>query len=44
MTHFVAALGTSGTFMGVTQRLKEMNAEVQCVSVHPRSHGTASRV
>jgi S-sulfo-L-cysteine synthase (O-acetyl-L-serine-dependent) len=35
VTHFVAALGTSGTFMGVTRRLKEMNAEVQCISVQP---------
>jgi cysteine synthase B len=35
VTHFVAALGTSGTFMGVTRRLKEMNAEIQCISVQP---------
>jgi S-sulfo-L-cysteine synthase (O-acetyl-L-serine-dependent) len=35
VTHFVAALGTSGTFMGVTRRLKEMNADVQCISVQP---------
>jgi S-sulfo-L-cysteine synthase (O-acetyl-L-serine-dependent) len=34
-THFVAALGTSGTFMGVTRRLKEMNPEIQCISVQP---------
>ena len=35
VTHFVAALGTSGTFMGVTRRLKELNPEIQCVSVQP---------
>jgi S-sulfo-L-cysteine synthase (O-acetyl-L-serine-dependent) len=35
VTHFVAALGTSGTFMGVTRRLKEMNARIQCISVQP---------
>ncbi len=35
VTHFVAALGTSGTFMGVTRRLKEMNPDVRCVSVQP---------
>ncbi len=35
VTHFVAALGTSGTFMGVTRRLKEMNPDVRCISVQP---------
>jgi S-sulfo-L-cysteine synthase (O-acetyl-L-serine-dependent) len=35
VTHFVAALGTSGTFVGVTRRLKEMHAEIQCISVQP---------
>ncbi len=35
VTHFVAALGTSGTFMGVTRRLKAMNPDVQCISVQP---------
>jgi cysteine synthase B len=35
VTHFVAALGTSGTFMGVTRRLKAMNTDVQCISVQP---------
>ena len=29
------ALGTSGTFMGVTRRLKEMNPAIQCISVQP---------
>jgi S-sulfo-L-cysteine synthase (O-acetyl-L-serine-dependent) len=41
VTHFVAALGTCGTFVGVTRRLKEYNARVQTVSVQPDSplHG-----
>ena len=34
-------LGTSGTFVGTTRRLKELNPEVQCVSLQPDSpfHG-----
>ena len=32
LTHFVAALGTSGTFMGVARRLKENLPHVQCIS------------
>lgn len=41
ITHFVAALGTSGTFMGVSRRLKQDLRHVQCVSVQPSSgfHG-----
>jgi cysteine synthase B len=41
ITHFVAGLGTSGTFMGVTRRLKEMNPALQAISVQPDSpfHG-----
>ncbi len=37
VTHFVAALGTSGTFMGTTRRLKELNPNIQCVSMQPDS-------
>jgi cysteine synthase B len=37
VTHFVAALGTSGTFMGTTRRLKELNPKIQCVSMQPDS-------
>jgi cysteine synthase B len=37
VTHFVAALGTSGTFMGTTRRLKELNRNIQCVSMQPDS-------
>jgi len=41
ITHFVAALGTSGTFTGVCRRLKHDLPHVQCVSVQPASsfHG-----
>src|SRR5246500_2383178 len=37
ITHFVAGLGTSGTFVGTTRRLKELNPEIQCVSMQPDS-------
>jgi S-sulfo-L-cysteine synthase (O-acetyl-L-serine-dependent) len=41
VTHFVACVGTSGTFMGVTRRMKELNPSIQCYSVQPDSplHG-----
>jgi len=35
VTHFVAGLGTSGTFVGSTRRLKEQNPEIRCVSLQP---------
>src|SRR5579862_4486996 len=35
ITHFVTGLGTSGTFMGVTRKLKELKPEVQCISMQP---------
>ncbi len=35
VTHFIAGLGTSGTFMGTTRRLKEYNPDIWCVSVQP---------
>lgn len=35
ITHFVTGLGTSGTFIGVTRRLKELNPAIQCISVQP---------
>jgi cysteine synthase B len=37
VTHFVAALGTTGTFMGTTRRLKELNPKIQCISMQPDS-------
>jgi cysteine synthase B len=41
VTHFVAMLGTSGTFMGTARRLKELNPSVRCISLQPDSpfHG-----
>ena len=41
VTHFVAALGTSGSFTGTARRLRELNPRVKCVSVQPDSpfHG-----
>jgi len=41
VTHFVAGLGTSGTFIGTARRLKELNPEVRCISFQPDSpfHG-----
>ncbi len=37
ISHFVAGLGTSGTFTGVTRRLRELNPAVACVSAQPDS-------
>ena len=41
VTHFVAGLGTSGTFVGTTRRLKEFNPAIRCISLQPDSpfHG-----
>ncbi len=41
VTHFVAGLGTSGTFVGTTRRLKELNPAIRCISMQPDSpfHG-----
>jgi cysteine synthase B len=41
VTHFVSMLGTSGTFVGTTRRLKELNPKIQCISLQPDSafHG-----
>ena len=35
VTHFVAGLGTTGTFMGTTRRLKEYDPTIQCISMQP---------
>jgi S-sulfo-L-cysteine synthase (O-acetyl-L-serine-dependent) len=37
ITHFVAGLGTSGTFMGTTRRLRELNPRISCISMQPDS-------
>ena len=41
LTHFVAGLGTTGTFVGTGRRLKEFNPDIQLVSFQPDSalHG-----
>lgn len=41
VTHFVTGLGTSGTFVGVTRRLRELNRRLQAIAVQPESplHG-----
>lgn len=41
ITHFVAMLGTSGTFMGTSRRLKELHPNIRCISLQPDSpfHG-----
>ena len=35
LTHFVAGLGTSGTFLGVTRYLKARSPRIVCVAVEP---------
>lgn len=35
ITHFTAGLGTTGTFIGTSRRLKEFNPEIQAVSLQP---------
>ena len=35
VTHFVAMLGTSGTFVGTSRKLKELNPDIRCISVQP---------
>ena len=41
VTHFVTGLGTSGTFVGVSRRLRELKPGLQAIAVQPESpmHG-----
>jgi len=41
ITHFISMLGTSGTFVGTSRRLKELNPSIRCISLQPDSpfHG-----
>ena len=41
VTHFVAGLGTTGTFVGTSKKLKEYNTAIQAVALQPQSamHG-----
>lgn len=35
ITHFLAGLGTSGTFVGTSRRLKRFNPAIRCISMQP---------
>src|SRR5688500_5129218 len=37
VTHFVTGLGTTGTFVGVVRRLRELNPKLKAVAVQPAS-------
>jgi len=37
VTHFVAGIGTTGTLMGVSKRLKEHNPKIQVIAVEPEN-------
>jgi S-sulfo-L-cysteine synthase (O-acetyl-L-serine-dependent) len=41
VTHFIAGLGTSGTFVGTTRKLKELKSSIRAISMQPDSpfHG-----
>ena len=41
ITHFIAGLGTTGTFIGTSRKLKELNADIKTISLQPNSamHG-----
>lgn len=35
VTHFVCGLGTTGTFVGVSRRLKQAHPDIRCIAVQP---------
>lgn len=37
VSHFIAGVGTGGTFTGTTRRLKELNPQIRCYSAQPSS-------
>lgn len=41
VTHFIAGLGTTGTFIGTSRKLKELNPKIKTISMQPSSplHG-----
>jgi len=43
VTHFIAGLGTTGTFVGTSRRLKEHDASIRTIAVEPGIRFTASR-
>jgi S-sulfo-L-cysteine synthase (O-acetyl-L-serine-dependent) len=38
VTHFIAGMGTTGTLMGVSRRLKEFNSNIKIIGVEPILH------
>ncbi len=38
ITHFIAGMGTTGTLMGVSRRLKEFNRDIKIIGVEPVLH------
>ena len=38
VTHFIAGMGTTGTLMGVSKRLKEFNSDIKIIGVEPILH------
>jgi len=38
ITHFVAGMGTSGTLMGVSKRLKEYKPKIQIIGIEPQEN------
>lgn len=35
ITHFIAGMGTSGTLMGISKRLKKYNSKIQIIGIEP---------
>jgi S-sulfo-L-cysteine synthase (O-acetyl-L-serine-dependent) len=44
VTHFVAGVGSSGTFMGTSKRLRELNLEIVCAAVQPATAADGSLI
>lgn len=38
VTHFVAGMGTTGTLMGVSRRLRELNPQIKIIGIEPNMH------
>ncbi len=38
ITHFVAGMGTTGTLMGISKRLKELNPQIKIIGVEPNKN------
>lgn len=37
LTHFITGIGTSGSFVGNSKRLKELDSNIQCIALQPDS-------